>query len=119
MPIRQIAATVGRIVASISRHLRSFGLPSLLVRYPVQVVLRYERPALGEFLYMDPKKLRGIEREGHPINGDRPKCIRVAAGSMPKWPSTITRGWVSSRCIRTRGKLSGGVPASGCGASNA
>lgn len=78
MPMRRIATTVGRSVASISRHLRGLGLSSLRVLDPVQAVLRYEHPAPGELLHMDTKKLGRIERVGHRINGDRTTRSRGA-----------------------------------------
>lgn len=78
MPMRRIAVTVGRSVASISRHLRGLGLSSLRVLDPVQAVLRYEHAAPGELLHMDTKKLGRIERVGHRISGDRATRSRGA-----------------------------------------
>ncbi len=43
-------------------------LPTLGVAQPAQ---RYERPAPGELVHIDVKKLGRIGREGHRVNGDR------------------------------------------------
>ena len=77
MPMRRIAAVVGRSVATISRLLAGLGLSSLKALEPVRPIVRYEREAPGQLLHMDTKKLGRIERVGHRINGD---------------PTTRTRG---------------------------
>lgn len=78
MPMRRIAAVVGRSVATVSRLLAGLGLSSLKALDPVQPIVRYEREAPGELLHMDTKKLGRIEREGHRINGDRTTRSRGA-----------------------------------------
>jgi transposase InsO family protein len=78
MPMRRIAALVGRSVATISRLLARWSLSSLKSLQPAQPIVRYERSAPGELLHMDIKKLGRIEREGHRINGDRTTRTRGA-----------------------------------------
>ena len=65
MPMRRIAAIMGRSVATISRVLARVGLSSLKALQPKAPVVRYEREAPGELLHMDTKKLARIERPGH------------------------------------------------------
>jgi len=71
MPMRRIAAVVGRSVATISRVLAGLGLSSLKALDPAQPVVRYEREAPGELLHMDTKKLGRIVRPSHRVTGDR------------------------------------------------
>ena len=71
MPIRRIAAVVGRSVATISRFLAHLGLSSLKALQPHEPVLRYERAAPGELLHMDTKKLGRIVRPSHRVTGNR------------------------------------------------
>jgi transposase InsO family protein len=71
MPMRRIAAIVGRSVATISRVLAGLGLSSLKALDPVAPVVRYERHAPGELLHMDTKKLGRIVRPSHRVTGDR------------------------------------------------
>jgi transposase InsO family protein len=78
MPVRRIAAVVGRSVATISRCLARLGLSSLRALEPAAMVVRYERSAPGELLHMDTKKLGRIESVGHRINGDRSTRSRGA-----------------------------------------
>lgn len=78
MPMRRIAAVVGRSVATISRHLAKLGLSSLKVLDPVAPVVRYERHAPGELLHMDTKKLGRIAAPGHRVTGDRRDHTRGA-----------------------------------------
>jgi len=78
MPMRRIATTVGRSVATVSRLLARLGLSSLKVLEPLKPLVRYEREAPGELLHMDTKKLGRIERIGHRINGDRTTRSRGA-----------------------------------------
>ena len=78
MPVRRIAAVVGRSAATISRFLATLGLSSLKALDPQLPAVRYEREAPGELLHMDTKKLGRIEREGHRINGDRTTRVRGA-----------------------------------------
>lgn len=71
MPMRRIAVTVGRSVATISRLLAGLGLSSLKALDPVPPVVRYERDAPGELLHMDTKKLGRIVRPSHRVTGNR------------------------------------------------
>jgi transposase InsO family protein len=71
MPMRTIAAIVGRSVATISRVLAPQGLSSLKALEPALPVLRYERDAPGELLHIDTKKLGRIVRPSHRVTGDR------------------------------------------------
>jgi transposase InsO family protein len=70
MPMRRIAAIVGRSVATISRALQRLGLSSLKALEPREPVVRYERAAPGELLHMDMKKLGRIAVPGHRVTGD-------------------------------------------------
>lgn len=70
MPMRRIAAVVGRSVATISRVLASLGLSSLKALQPREPVVRYERQAPGELLHMDMKKLGCIAAPGHRVTGN-------------------------------------------------
>ncbi|OJW77965.1 IS481 family transposase [Thiobacillus sp. 65-1402] len=71
MPMRTIAAIVGRSVATISRVLARQGLSSLKALDPASPVLRYERDAPGELLHIDTKKLGRIVRPSHRVTGNR------------------------------------------------
>jgi transposase InsO family protein len=79
MPMRTIAALVGRSVVTVSRFLASLGLSSLSALQPRVPVLRYERQAPGELLHMDTKKLGRIVRPGHRVTGD-PRDSVTGAG---------------------------------------
>ena len=79
MPMRAIAAVVGRSVATISRVLARLGLSSLKSLEPAPPVVRYEHEAPGELLHMDTKKLGRIVRPGHRITGD-PRDSVAGAG---------------------------------------
>jgi transposase InsO family protein len=70
MPMRRIAAVVGRSVATISRVLAGLGLSSLKALEPPAPVVRYEHDAPGELLHMDTKKLGRIEATGHRATGN-------------------------------------------------
>jgi len=70
MPMRRIAAVVGRSVATVSRVLAGLGLSSLKALDPKEPVVRYEREAPGELLHMDMKKLGRIAVPGHRVTGD-------------------------------------------------
>lgn len=70
MPMRRIAAVVGRSVATISRQLARLGLSSLKALDPREPVVRYEHHAPGELLHMDTKKLGRITVPGHRVTGD-------------------------------------------------
>lgn len=71
MPMRRIAAIVGRSVATVCRLLGRLGLSSLKALDPVAPVVRYERDAPGELLHIDTKKLGRIVRPSHRVTGDR------------------------------------------------
>lgn len=71
MPMRRIAAVVGRSVATISRVLAGLGLSSLKALEPKPTLVRYEREAPGELLHMDTKKLGCIVRPSHRVTGNR------------------------------------------------
>ena len=71
MPMRRIAAVVGRSVATISRLLAGLGLSSLKALDPKPTVVRYERDSPGELLHMDTKKLGRIVRPSHRVTGNR------------------------------------------------
>ena len=71
MPMRKIAAVVGRSVATISRLLATLGLSSLKALDPAVAKIRYEREAPGDLLHMDTKKLGRIVRPSHRVTGDR------------------------------------------------
>jgi len=70
MPMRRIAAVVGRSVATISRALARLGLSSLKTLEPREPIVRYEHHAPGELLHMDMKKLGRIAVPGHRVTGD-------------------------------------------------
>jgi len=78
MPMRRIAAVVGRSVATISRLLAGVGLSSLRALEPQVPAVRYERDAPGELLHMDTKKLGRIVHPSHRITGDRRDTSRGA-----------------------------------------
>ena len=71
MPMRRIAAVVGRSMATISRALAHLGLSSLRTLDPPSPIVRYEREAPGELLHIDTKKLGRIVRPSHRVTGDR------------------------------------------------
>lgn len=71
MPMRRIAAVVGRSVATISRWLARLGLSSLKALQPAAPVVRYEHDTPGAMLHMDTKKLGRIERPSHRVTGNR------------------------------------------------
>ena len=71
MPMRRIAAVVGRSVATVCRLLSRLGLSSLKVLDPIAPLVRYEREAPGELLHIDTKKLGRIVRPSHRVTGDR------------------------------------------------
>jgi transposase InsO family protein len=70
MPMRHIAAIVGRSVATVSRFLARVGLSSLKALDSPVAVIRYERDTPGELLHMDTKKLARIAVTGHRATGD-------------------------------------------------
>ena len=79
MPMRTMAYTVGRSVASVSRPLAAPGLSSLKALEPKEPVLRYEHQAPGKLLHMEMKKLGHIVAPGHRITG-KPRDPTRGAG---------------------------------------
>ena len=71
LPMRTIAATVGRSVATVSRVLARLELSSLKALEPALPIQRYERDAPGELLHIDTKKLGRIVRPSHRVTGNR------------------------------------------------
>ena len=78
MPMRTIAAIVGRSVATVSRVLARLGLSSLKALDPALPALRYERDAPGELLHIDTKKLGRIVRPSHRVTGNRRDSVEGA-----------------------------------------
>jgi transposase InsO family protein len=78
IPMRTIAAVVGRSVATVSRVLAQQGLSSLKALDPARPVVRYERDAPGELLHMDTKKLGRIVRPSHRVTGNRRDSVNGA-----------------------------------------
>jgi transposase len=78
MPMRTIAAIVGRSVSTVSRVLARLGLSSLKALDPALPILRYEREAPGELLHMDTKKLGRIVRPSHRVTGNRRDSVEGA-----------------------------------------
>ena len=70
-PMRAIARTVGRSVATISRLLGRLGLSSLKALEPRSDEVRYEHARPGALLHIDTKKLGRIVRPSHRVTGDR------------------------------------------------
>ena len=62
MPMRRIAAIVGRSVFTVFRLLGRLCLSSLKALDPMAPVVRYERDAPDELLHIDLKKLGRIVR---------------------------------------------------------
>jgi transposase InsO family protein len=78
LPMRTIAAIVGRSVATISRVLGRLELSSLKALEPALPIQRYERDAPGELLHIDTKKLGRIVRPGHRVTGNRRDSVEGA-----------------------------------------
>jgi transposase InsO family protein len=78
MPMRRIAAIVGRSVATISRVLGRLGLSSLNALEPAVPIQRYERDVPGELLHIDTKKLGRIVRPAHRVTGNRRDSVEGA-----------------------------------------
>ena len=78
MPMRVIAAIVGRSMSTVSRVLGRLGLSSLKALEPALPTLRYERDAPGELLHMDTKKLGRIVRPSHRVTGNRRDSVEGA-----------------------------------------
>jgi transposase InsO family protein len=78
MPMRRIAAIVGRSVATISRVLGRLGLSNLKALEPAAPPQRYERDAPGELLHIDTKKLGRIVRPSHRVTGNRRDSVEGA-----------------------------------------
>lgn len=69
MPMRRIAASVGRSVATVSRPLSGMNLSSPKALDPEPPVLQYEREAARQLLHMGTKKLGRIVRPNHRGHG--------------------------------------------------
>ena len=67
----QIAAEVGVSAPTVSRILKRLGLNRLAALEPAEPIRRYERPAPGEIVHIDIKKLGKFNRIGHRITGGR------------------------------------------------
>ena len=78
MPMRRIAAIVGRSVSTVSRVLARLGLSSLKALDPIAPIVRYERETPGELLHIDTKKLGRIVQPSHRVTGDRRDATRGA-----------------------------------------
>ncbi|MDB5743150.1 MAG: family transposase [Polaromonas sp.] len=78
MPMRRIAAVVGRSVTTVSRFLAGLGLSSLKALDPVEPVVRYEREAPSELLHLDTKKLGRIVRPSHRVTENRRDSVEGA-----------------------------------------
>ena len=71
LPMRLIALSVGRSLATICRWLADLGLSSLKALDPAAPTVRYEHAAPGDLLHLDTKKLGRIERPAHRVTGNR------------------------------------------------
>jgi len=78
LPMRTIATTVGRSVATVSRVLARLELSSLKALEPALPIQRYEHDAPGELLHMDTKKLGRIVRPSHRVTGNRRDSVEGA-----------------------------------------
>lgn len=78
LPMRLIALTVGRSLATICRWLARAGLSSLKALDPAAPAVRYEHAAPGDLLHLDTKKLGRIERPAHRVTGDRRDSVEGA-----------------------------------------
>lgn len=82
MPVRRIAAVVGRSVATISRVVARLGLSSLKALEPVAAVGRYERSAPGELLHIASSGC--LPTMGQPTaRGCLPRPVRRWVSSTP------------------------------------
>lgn len=78
MPMRRIAAVVGRSVALISQVPAGLSLSSLKALDPKPAVVCYERDAPGELPHMDTKKLGRIVRPSHRVTDNRRDSVEGA-----------------------------------------
>jgi transposase-like protein len=69
---RLIARDLGVLAATVSRVLRQAGLSRCCELELQPPVLRYERPAPGELVHIDAKKLGRIERASHRVTATHP-----------------------------------------------
>ncbi len=72
----QIAELLDLARSTVSAILTRLGLSRLGLLEPREPVRRYERPAPGELIHLDVKKLGRIKGIGHRIHGDRTKRQR-------------------------------------------
>jgi len=101
MPVRRIAAVVGRSVATVSRFVAGLGLSSLKAPEPAKPVVRYEYEAPGDLLHMDTKKLGRIVRSSHRVTGDRRDSVDGAGWEFAHVASMTTRARASCKCTPT------------------
>jgi transposase InsO family protein len=81
-----IAAELGLAPATVSRILARRGLSRLSAIEPAPPRPRYERPAPGEIIHIDIKKLGRFNRVGHRITGDRTgQANQRSNGTAPGW----------------------------------
>jgi transposase InsO family protein len=71
MTAAEIAAALAMPLSTVSAVLTRIGLGKLSRLEPPEPPNRYERRRPGELLHIDVKKLGGIGRPGHRVNGDR------------------------------------------------
>jgi transposase InsO family protein len=74
----EIAALLGRPVATVGLVLRRLGLSRLRAREPREPPHRYERAAAGELVHIDSKRLVRFQQIGHRIHGERTRRSRRA-----------------------------------------
>jgi hypothetical protein len=74
----RIAEVLGMSERTVRAVLARHGLSKLPAVDAHEPENRYERPAPGELVHLDVKKLGRIEREGHRVHGDRTRRSRGA-----------------------------------------
>lgn len=72
----EIAALLGRPVATVGLVLRRLGLSRLCALEPREPPRRYERAAAGELVHIDSKRLVRFQQAGHRIHGERGRRSR-------------------------------------------
>jgi hypothetical protein len=88
--------------ATVSRILTRLRLNKIGMIEPAAPVVRYEHAAPGDMLHIDIKKLAHIVKAGHRITGDPRDETRGAGWEFSMSLSTITPGWPTRPCIRTK-----------------
>ena len=74
----RIAEALGMPERTVRAVLARYGMSKLAPVDAGEPTNRYERPAPGELIHIDVKKLGRIEREGHRVHGDRARRSRGA-----------------------------------------